>query len=116
MKALSYCELNTPDPLCTSPGENFPSDPAKLIEKLKADWTDFSQTRLNDAQKAAVPNLIGDLTKQAKSKIGKLGEDILAGHIRRWLLTPQHFSYGLGPNAMVNRAANDIFKLYQSSR
>lgn len=115
-KALSYCETTTPDPLCTNPLNDFPHDPIKFIEKLKAVWSDFSQVDLNNAQKAAVGSLVVDLTKQAKTKIGRLGKDILGGHIQRWMLTPQHFLYGLGPSPMVKQAADDIFKVYQLSK
>ncbi|OAQ64578.1 carbohydrate esterase family 5 protein [Pochonia chlamydosporia 170] len=113
-KMLSYCETTTPDPLCTNLIDQFPHDPIKFIEKLKAIWNNFSRSNLNQVQKAAVNNLVKDLTKQAAGEIGKLGKDILAGHIRRWMLTPQHFLYGLGPSSMVRQAAEDVFALYSS--
>lgn len=113
-KTLSYCETTTPDPLCTNPLDEFPYNPVKFIEKLKAIWNNFGQSDLNKAQKMAVADLVKDLAKQAAGEIGKLGNDILAGHIRRWMLTPQHFLYGLGPSSMVSQAAEDVFALYSS--
>lgn len=113
-KLLSYCKTSTPDPLCTNPLEDLPHDPKQFVEKLKAVWQDFSTAGLNDAQKKAVEDIIVELPKQASHKITKLGKDILAGHIRRWILTPQHFLYGIGPSPMTSQAADDIFKAYQA--
>lgn len=114
-RALSYCQTNTPDPLCTNPLENFPTNPIKFIERLKAVWEEFDQANLNFDQKAAVVSLIMELPQQATKKIGRLGQDIIGGHLRRWLLTPQHFMYGVGNSPMTRKAAEDIFKVYQSS-
>lgn len=113
---LSYCETSTPDPLCTNPLGNFPHSPSAFLEKLQALWKDFSQTGPNSAQKTALGDLVVQLTSQAKTKIGKLGEDILAGHIRRWMLTPQHFLYGLGPHPLTAQAADDIVRVLQQSK
>ncbi|KAJ6784902.1 hypothetical protein PWT90_02375 [Aphanocladium album] len=112
-KLLSYCETNTPDPLCTNPLGDWPHSPKAFLEKLDAVWHDFSDADLNSAQKSAIGDLIVQLTSQAKSKIGKLGKDILAGHIRHWMLTPAHFLYGLGPHPMTEQAANDIARIFQ---
>ena len=113
-KALTYCDMTTPDPLCTNPVEDFPHSPTQFLEKLKDIWNDFSQADLNDEQKAALKSLVGELLDQASSKIGKLGEDIIAGHIRRWMLTPQHFLYGLGPHPAVEQAADDVLAAFRS--
>lgn len=113
-KLLSYCKTSTPDPLCTNPLEDLPHDPKQFVQRLEAIWRDFSTADLNDAQKQAVKDLISELPKQASKKIGKLGKDILAGHIRRWMLTPQHFLYGVGPNPMTQQAASDIVAAYRA--
>lgn len=115
-KLLSYCETNTPDPLCTNPLEDFPHSPKAFVDKLEAIWRDFSTAGLNDAQKKAIGDLAVQLVSQAKSKIGKLGKDILSGHIRHWMLTPQHFLYGLGPHPMTEQAAEDIAKVFHASK
>lgn len=113
---LSYCETSTPDPLCTNPLGDFPHSPSAFLEKLQAVWKDFSQASLNTAQKTALGDLVLQLTSQAKSKIGKLDEDILSGHIRRWMLTPQHFLYGLGSHPMTAQAVDDIARVFQQSK
>ncbi len=115
-RLLSYCEANIPDPLCTNPLERWPHSPQAFIDKLEAMWRDFSDADLNGAQETAIGDLIVQLTSQAKSKIGKLGKDILAGHIRHWMLTPQHFLYGLGPHPMTEQAAEDIARAFQQSK
>ncbi|OAA71082.1 Cutinase [Akanthomyces lecanii RCEF 1005] len=115
-RLLSYCEANIPDPLCTNPLEGWPHSPQAFIDKLEAMWRDFSDADLNGVQETAIGDLIVQLTSQAKSKIGKLGKDILAGHIPHWMLTPQHFLYGLGPHPMTEQAAEDIARAFQQSK
>lgn len=110
---LSYCQHTTPDPLCTDALQDFPHEPKAFIERLKAIWSDFSTADLNDQQKAAIADIAVTLPKQASKKIKKLGKDIISGHLDHWLLTPQHFLYGVGPNPMVVAAANDIYAVYQ---
>lgn len=114
-KYLAYCQITTPDPLCTDVFEDFPASPGAFIAKLKAVWDNFDEAELNEAQKNAVPDLAVPLVKQASKKIGKLGRDILDGHVRRWMLTPQHFFYGVGLRPMVEQAADDVFEIYQSA-
>ncbi len=69
-------------------------------------------TKLNDAQKAAVSDLIIELPEQALGELGHLISDISHGDIRRWLLSPEHFWYGI--DGTVATAASDIAALYQA--
>lgn len=115
-KLLSYCQQDTPDPLCTNPLEDFPREPKAFIDRLKAIWRDFSTAGLNAEQRAAIADIAVTLPQQATKKIGKLGHDILAGHLNHWLLTPQHFLYGVGQHPMVVTAAEDIYNVYQTRK
>ncbi|KAI1458581.1 carbohydrate esterase family 5 protein [Annulohypoxylon moriforme] len=110
-KLLSYCEKTTPDPLCTSVTEDFPSNPIEFINRLVDIWKQVDSTHMNDSQKAALASLITELPKQAKDQIGQLGKDILSGHLRRWMLTPEHFWYG--NDGTVNTAVSDLIGVYQ---
>ncbi|XWX01813.1 hypothetical protein V2A60_009842 [Cordyceps javanica] len=115
-RLLSYCETGIPDPLCTNPLEDWPHSPKAFIDKLQAIWHDFGDADLNSAQKAAIHDLVAQLVSQARSKIGKLGGDIFSGHIRHWILTPQHFLYGVGLHPMTKQAAADIARIFQQSK
>ncbi|KAI0378515.1 carbohydrate esterase family 5 protein [Hypomontagnella monticulosa] len=108
---LSYCEQTTPDPLCTNPAEDFPQSPTAFIARLKAIWEEVDSTHMNDAQKEALGDLIIELPKQALSQLGQLATDIAQGHLRRWMLTPQHFWYGI--DGKVKIAADDLVRLYK---
>ncbi|KAI0880914.1 carbohydrate esterase family 5 protein [Annulohypoxylon maeteangense] len=113
-KLLSYCEQTTPDPLCTSVTEDFPSNPIEFINRLVAIWKQVDSTHMNDSQKAALTSLITELPKQAKSQISQLGKDIVSGHLRRWMLTPEHFWYG--NDGTVKTAVGDLISVYQSKK
>ncbi|KAI1098460.1 carbohydrate esterase family 5 protein [Jackrogersella minutella] len=108
---LSYCERTTPDPLCTNPAEDLPDNPADFIDKLVAMWKQVDSTHMNDAQKEALSDLIVELPKQAKDQIGQLGKDIIGGHLRRWMLTPEHFWYGI--DGTVKTAVDDLIGVYK---
>ncbi|KAI1086912.1 carbohydrate esterase family 5 protein [Rostrohypoxylon terebratum] len=113
-KVLSYCEQTTPDPLCTSVTEDFPSDPVGFIDRLVAMFKQVDSTHMDATQKAALADLVIELPKQAKNQLSQLGKDIVSGHLRRWMLTPQHFWYG--NDGTVNTAAKDMIGVYQGRR
>ncbi|KAI5859983.1 carbohydrate esterase family 5 protein [Durotheca rogersii] len=111
---LSYCETLTPDPLCTNPAEDFPRGPVAFIERLKAIWREVDAVGMNAAQKKALAGLLIELPSQAMRQLDNLATDILNGHIRRWMLTPQHFWYGI--DGKVETAADDLLSLYRGQR
>lgn len=111
---LTYCEYNTPDPLCVDDALNFPTDPVAFIDRLQKIWNEASTVNMNSAQKSALASLVIQLPDQARHQLTKLGSDILHGHIRRWLLTPQHFWYGLGSDSATSLAAEEIFAVFYS--
>ncbi|KAI2464827.1 carbohydrate esterase family 5 protein [Annulohypoxylon bovei var. microspora] len=108
---LSYCEKTTPDPLCTDVTEDFPSNPIKFVDRLVAIWKEVDSTHMSDAQKEALADLMVELPKQAKDQITQLGKDIVSGHLRRWMLTPEHFWYGI--DGTVKTAVDDLIRVYQ---
>ncbi|KAI1767194.1 carbohydrate esterase family 5 protein [Hypoxylon sp. FL1150] len=110
-KLLSYCEKTTPDPLCTNPAEDFPQDPTAFIDKITAMWQEVDKTHMNDAQREAVGELLVELPEQALKEVGQLMEDILEGHLRRWMLTPEHFWYGI--DGTVETAVDDLVSVYK---
>ncbi|OAA63090.1 hypothetical protein ISF_04966 [Cordyceps fumosorosea ARSEF 2679] len=95
---------------------DWPRSPRAFVDKLEAVWREYSDADLDGAQKAAMGDLVVQLTGQAKSRIWKLGKDILAGHICRWMLMPQHFVCGLGQHAMTARATEDVARIFQQSK
>ena len=103
---LSYCEQTTPDPLCSNPRTSFPTDPTGLIDRLKQIWQQVDSTKMNAAQKAAVADMIIQLPTQAMSELSTLASDIIHGRIRRWLLTPEHFWYGI--DGTTKKAVDDL--------
>ncbi|KAI1371569.1 carbohydrate esterase family 5 protein [Hypoxylon crocopeplum] len=108
---LSYCEKTTPDPLCANPTEDFPTDPIAFMTRLRDIWQNVESTHMNDAQKEAVGHIIEQLPKQLLQELGKLAKDISEGHLRRWMLTPQHFWYGIDDS--VATAADDLIRVYK---
>lgn len=110
---LSYCEKTTPDPLCTNPTEDFPQDPVAFIDRVKAIWEEVDETHMNDAQREAVRDILIELPEQALGQLGQLATDVLEGHLRRWMLTPEHFWYGI--DEKVSTAADDLVRVYQKS-
>ncbi|KAI1773843.1 carbohydrate esterase family 5 protein [Hypoxylon cercidicola] len=113
IELLTYCEKTTPDPLCTNPTEDFPRDPIAFIDRIKAIWEEVDETHMNDAQREAVQDLLVELPKQALGQVGQLATDVLEGHLRRWMLTPEHFWYGI--DGKVSTAADDLVRVYQES-
>ncbi|KAI1463490.1 carbohydrate esterase family 5 protein [Daldinia caldariorum] len=111
---LSYCEKTTPDPLCANPTEDFPHTPKAFIDRLKDIWEEVDTTHMNDAQKGAVGELLIELPKQAVKELGQLATDIAGGHLRRWMLSPQHFWYGI--DGKVETAADDLLRVYNSQK
>lgn len=112
-KSLSYCEQTTPDPLCTDPTEDLPTDPIEFIDRLKDIWEDVDQADMNDAQKSALGDLIMELPSQAMGELGTLTDDLVNGRIRRWMLTPEHFWYGI--DGTVNTAADELVAAFEAS-
>ncbi|XXH01012.1 hypothetical protein Hte_007363 [Hypoxylon texense] len=110
---LSYCEKTTPDPLCNNPTEEFPQDPAAFIDRIKAIWEEVDETHMNDAQREAVGDILVELPEQALGQLGQLAKDIFEGHLRRWMLTPEHFWYGI--DEKVSAAADDLVRVYKKS-
>ncbi|KAI0157170.1 carbohydrate esterase family 5 protein [Hypoxylon sp. FL1284] len=110
---LIYCEKTTPDPLCANPLEDFPHDPVAFIDRLKDIWEEMDETHMNDAQRQAVKDIIVELPKQALAQVGHLATDVAEGHQRRWMLTPQHFWYGI--DGKVSAAADDLVRVYKKA-
>lgn len=110
---LSYCEKTTPDPLCTNPIEDFPKDPVAFIDIIKDIWEEVDETHMNDVQKEAVGEILVELPKEALKQVGRLATDALEGHLRRWMLTPEHFWYGI--DGKVSTAADDLIRVYKDS-
>lgn len=111
-KPLSYCEQTTPDPLCTDPLQDFPTDPLEFIDRLKDIWDDVDQAEMTDAQKASLGDLILELPKQALGQLGTLKSDLEDGNLRRWLLTPEHFWYGI--DGTVETAADEVIAAFNA--
>ncbi|KAI1385132.1 carbohydrate esterase family 5 protein [Hypoxylon trugodes] len=108
---LSYCEKTTPDPLCTDPTDDFPQSASAFIDRLVDIWKNVDQTHMNDAQKEAVGDLLVQLPKQAAGELGQLAKDIIGGHLRRWMLTPEHFWYGI--DGTIKTAVDDLVRVYK---
>ncbi|KAH8900817.1 alpha/beta-hydrolase [Thozetella sp. PMI_491] len=111
-KFLTYCQSTVPDPLCRNPLEDFPSSASGLIDWLVDMWETVDETHMNDDQRAAVADLLVELPKQAAGELGHLARDIFNGDIRRWLLTPEHFWYGI--DGTVVTAAADIASVFKA--
>ena len=106
VQAFSYCEQSIPDPLCTDPLEDLPDSADALISDLVDAWDAVSEVSMDDDQMDAVASLIVELPTQFLGQVDTLVENIASGDIRRWMLTPEHFFYGL--DGTVTQAANDI--------
>ncbi|KAL7627956.1 hypothetical protein AAE478_002152 [Parahypoxylon ruwenzoriense] len=111
---LSYCEATTPDPLCTNPMEDFPHNPIAFVDRLKTIWGEVDAAEMNDAQREALRDLLTELPRQAMDQLDQLARDILDGHLRRWLLTPEHFWYGI--DGKVRTAADDLVRVYKGQQ
>jgi cutinase len=101
---IGFCSTAPTDPLCGSVADNWPSDAQGVIDHLKDIFNSFDQASLNDAQKSALGSIIVELPKQAIRQLTTLAGDIIDGHLQRWMLTPQHFLYGM--DGSVDQAAD----------
>lgn len=110
---LSYCQKTVPDPLCTSVVEDFPQTPLGFINRLRDIWAKVDDTHMNSAQKEALKGLATELPTQALGELDQLTKDIFDGHLRRWMLTPEHFWYGI--DGTVGQAADDLIRTYKTS-
>lgn len=93
---------------------DFPKDPLGFVNRLKAVWKEVDSAHMNEAQKKALKDMAVELPKQAMKQLGKLGKDLVEGHIRRWMLTPEHFWYGI--DGKVETAAEDLVRVYEESK
>lgn len=87
----------------------MPTDPAGFIDYLKQIWANVDQASMNDAQKASLGSIILELPQQAVHQLDTLVRDIANGNLRRWLLTPEHFWYGM--DGSTSQAADRIVGL-----
>ena len=87
------------DPLCDNPLDDIGGTAKEIIENLGAMWDEVDTTELNEAQKEAVKYIALELPKQALFQTDTLIKDILKGNIQRWMLTYQHFLYGIDGSA-----------------
>jgi cutinase len=103
---ISFCNSAPTDPLCGDLLEDFPSTPTAVIDHLKDIWEAVDDADMNDAQKGALVDLVVQLPQQALGQLGRLGKDIINGNLGRWMLTPEHFWYGMDDS--VSKAADEI--------
>lgn len=103
---ISLCNSAPTDPLCGSPLDDFPSDPTGIVDYLKDVWKSVDEADMNDAQRDALGSLVLELPKQASSQLDTLAGDVIDGNVQRWMLTPEHFWYGM--DGSVSKAADDI--------
>lgn len=106
---ISFCNSAPTDPLCGNLLENFPSTPKAVIDHLRDIWEAVDDADMNDAQKGALVDLVFQLPKQALGQLGRLGKDIINGNLGRWMLTPEHFWYGMDDS--VSKATEEIVAL-----
>lgn len=64
---------------------------------------------MNTAQKSALGSLVVALPTQAVKQLGTLAKDIFNGNLRRWMLTPEHFWYGM--DGSVSQASDRVLAL-----
>lgn len=106
---LVYCELTTPDALCTDPAELL-TDPFEFADRLEEMWDEFDDVRLNDAQRDARDSIIAQLPLEVADHFSTLLDDFKNLRFRRWMLLPQHFWYGI--DETVSQAADDVFDAF----
>lgn len=106
---IAFCKSAPTDPLCGSVKENWPSTPWGVIDHLKEIWASVDQANMNGAQKASLASIIIALPTQAIQQLGTLGRDLINGNIRRWMLTPAHFWYGM--DGSTSQASDRILAL-----
>ncbi|OTA65734.1 carbohydrate esterase family 5 protein [Hypoxylon sp. EC38] len=111
-KLLSYCEKTTPDPLCADVKEMIPTSATAFINSLVDTWNKVKVTHMSAAQKEALKSLVVELPKQAANELAQLGKDFVSGHLQRWMLTPEHFWYGI--DGTVKTASDDLIQVYKS--
>ncbi|RYP90528.1 hypothetical protein DL770_003375 [Monosporascus sp. CRB-9-2] len=109
---LSYCQMTTPDPLCTSPSDLL-TDPFDIGNRLKGMWEEFDDVRLNDAQRESRYYIIKQLPLAVSRHFKTLLDDFAHLRFRRWMLLPQHFWYGI--DGTVEEAAEDVFQAYNEN-
>ncbi|KAI0117997.1 carbohydrate esterase family 5 protein [Hypoxylon sp. NC0597] len=114
IKLLSYCEKTAPDPLCADVKETIPTSATAFINGLVDTWNKVKVTHMSAAQKEALKSLLIELPKQATNEITQLGKDLVSGHLARWMLTPEHFWYGI--DGTVKTASDDLIHLYKGQR
>ncbi|CAH0058633.1 unnamed protein product [Clonostachys solani] len=64
--------------------------------------------------KSALATMILELPKQATKQLITLASDIKNGHLQRWMLSPQHFWYGL--DGSTTKAAEQVVAALNGSK
>ncbi|KAI9163696.1 Cutinase-like protein [Paramyrothecium foliicola] len=106
---ISLCNNNPTDPLCGKPLQDFPSTPFGIMQYFKDMCSSFDQASLNWSQKKSVASVVIELPKQAAWQLGRFAKDLVAGNLQRWMLSPQHFFYGM--DGSVQKASDQILAL-----
>ncbi|RYO82372.1 hypothetical protein DL766_004748 [Monosporascus sp. MC13-8B] len=109
---LSYRQMTSPDPLCSSPSDLF-TDPFDIGSRLKAMWEEFDDARLNDAQRGSRNYIIKQLPLAVSRHFRTLLDDFAHLRFRRWMLLSQHFWYGI--DGTVDEAAEGVFQAYNEN-
>ncbi|KAI1504920.1 cutinase-domain-containing protein [Biscogniauxia marginata] len=108
---LSYCNGAPTDPLCGHLRDDAPGDPVGFAAWLKDIWDEVSGVHMNEEQEEAFAELLVTLPGEAAKLAGQLARDIIGGHLQRWMLTPEHFWYGI--DGTVDKAAQDLVEVYK---
>ncbi|KAI5925858.1 cutinase-domain-containing protein [Camillea tinctor] len=112
-RVLSYCSTAPPDPLCRHMRAEAPSDMAGYTTWVLHAWSRTYDARLSRAQIHAMWGLLTVLTAEAAKLARQFAADVVRGRFRRWMLTPEHFWYGL--DGTVERAAAELVEVYRDS-
>ncbi|KAF2713255.1 carbohydrate esterase family 5 protein [Pleomassaria siparia CBS 279.74] len=104
----SYCIKDTvvPDPLCSetlASGFKLPTSFSDLEDLVLDPLRDLPDLATGVEQTKAAIGILPQLALGFFRNAKYFAKDLLTGNVRRWLLTPQHFSYG--NNGMAEEAA-----------
>jgi cutinase len=113
-KQITFCESAPTDPLCGSLLSGWPTTATGVIDHLKKIWSNVDQAKMNSAQKSALASMIVQLPLQASKQLSTLASDIKNGHLQRWMLSPQHFWYGL--DGSTTKAAEQVVAALNGSK
>ena len=98
-----------PDALCATVGISLPTTVHEFDDRVIGALKSLPDLATGLAQTKAAAEIVPQLVAGFAENADTFAKDLVHGKVRRWMLTPQHFTYG--NNGMAGEAATYIATL-----